>query len=141
RGPDETAGLDRQRAAQERQAQILPRAAALAVKQRGGDAIGKQRRGEVIQHRAQYEMRLVRPAALEHRHAAEALQYLVEAALVAERARVAIAGQPGIDEARVDLPEPRIIDAEPGRPGRFSSHALASRARIAPILSSTRCAR
>ena len=57
--PDKTPGLDRQCAAQQREAQILPRAAALAVKQRGGNAIGEQRRGEIIEHRAEHQLRLV----------------------------------------------------------------------------------
>src|SRR5205823_14061130 len=64
---------------------------------------------------AEHELRLVRSAALEHRHAAQTLQYLIEASLLAERTRVAIAGQPGIDEARIDLFEARVIDAEPRR--------------------------
>jgi hypothetical protein len=43
------------------------------------------------------------------------LQDLVEAALLAERSLVAIAGQPGIDEARVDRPQTGVVDPEPGR--------------------------
>ncbi len=85
------------------------------MEQRRRDAIGEQRRGEIIEHRAEHELRLVGSAALKHRHAAEALQHLVEATLFAERSVVAIPGQPGIDEARVDLPEARIVDAEASR--------------------------
>ena len=83
--------------------------------QRRGNAIGQERRGEIVEHRAEHELGLVGAAALEHRHAAEALQHLVEPALVAERALIAITGQPGIDQARVDPSEARIVDAEPGR--------------------------
>src|SRR5205085_4152741 len=97
------------------QAQILALAAPLAMKQGGRDAIGEKRRGEIIQHRAEHELRLVGPAALEHRHAGEALQHLVEATLLAERPLVAITGQPGINEARVELFKTRIIDAEASR--------------------------
>ena len=85
------------------------------MKQGGRDAIGEKRRGEIIQHRAEHELRLVEPAALEHRHAGEALQHLVEATLLAERPLVAVTGQPGINEARVELFEARIIDAEASR--------------------------
>jgi hypothetical protein len=60
---------------------------------------------EVVEHRAEYQLRLVGPAALEHRHAAQALQHLVETALVDERPLIAIAGQLGIDEARVQRPQ------------------------------------
>src|SRR5205823_3567129 len=81
-GADEAAGLDRQRAAQQRQAEILPcSAGALAMKQRRRDAVGEQGRSEVIEHRAEHQLRPLLPAALRHRDAGQALQYLVEAAL------------------------------------------------------------
>src|SRR5580704_13847952 len=114
-GPDKTPGLDRQCAAQQREAQILPDAAALALEQRGSDAVGEERRREIIEDRAQHHLRLVGPAALKDRHPAEALQDLVEAALFAQRSAVAVAGQPAIDEPRVDRLEPRVVYAEPGR--------------------------
>src|SRR5271156_1068516 len=114
-GPDETPGLDRECAAQQREAQILPDAAALTLEQRGRDAVGEERRGEIIEDRAQHHLRLVGPAALKNRHPAEALQDLVEAALLAQRSAVAVAGQPAIDQPRVDRLEPRVVDAEPGR--------------------------
>jgi hypothetical protein len=85
------------------------------VKQRGGYTIGEERRGEVVEHRAEHHLRPVGAAALEHRHAGEALQHLVEPALVAERSAVPVAGQAGIDEARIDRPKPRVVDPEPGR--------------------------
>ena len=62
------------------------------MKQGGSDAIGEKRRGEIIQHRAEHELRLVEPAALEHRHPSKGLQHLVEATLLAERSLVAITG-------------------------------------------------
>src|SRR5579884_3541691 len=114
-GPDKAPGLDRQGAAQQRQAEILALAAALAVVERGGDAVGGERRGEIVEHRAEYELRRVGRAALEHGDAAEALQDLVEPALVAERSLVAITGNRAIDEARIDLAQPRIVDAEARR--------------------------
>ena len=92
--------------------------AALALEQRGGDAIGEQRRSKVVEHRAKHQLRSVGPAALEHRHAAQALQDLVEAALLAEWPRVAIACQPGVYQARIDRTQSRIIDPKPCRHGR-----------------------
>ena len=113
--PHKAASLYRQRAPQQREAEILPGTAALALEQRGGDAIGEQRRGEVVEYRAKHQLRPVGPAALEYRHAAQALQDLVEAALLAERSRVAVARQPGVDEARIDRSQPWIIDPESRR--------------------------
>src|SRR5262249_30493548 len=49
------------------------------------------------------------------RHAGQTLQDLVETAFVAERPLVAVPGEPGIDEARIELLEARIVDAEPRR--------------------------
>src|SRR5579864_4897219 len=97
-GPDKTPGLDRQGAAQERQAEVLPLAALLAVVERGGDAVGEEGRGEIIEDRPQHDLRPLAPA-LEDGDPRQALQYLVEAALAGERAAVAVAGQAGIDEA------------------------------------------
>ena len=85
------------------------------MKQCRSDAIGEQRRGEIVEHRPQHHLRLVGPTTLKHRHSAEALQDLIEAAFFAERPIVSIAGQPAINETRIDRPEPRIVDAEPGR--------------------------
>src|SRR6476620_4904491 len=99
--PHEAAGLYRQRAPQQREADILSGAAALALEQRRGDAIGEQRRGEVVEYRAKHQLRSVGPAALEYRHAAQALQDLVETALLAEWARVAVTGQAGREKARL----------------------------------------
>ena len=93
----------------------MPNAAALTLEQRGSDAVGEERRGEIIEDRAQHHLRLVGPAALKDRHSAEALQDLVEAALLAQRPDVAVAGQPAIDEPRIDRLQPRVVDAEPGR--------------------------
>src|SRR5260370_34763871 len=107
-GPDKTPGLDRQCAAQQREAQILSDAAALAPKQRGSDAVGEERRGEIIEDRAQHHLRLVGAAALKDRHSAEALQDLVEAAPLAPWSAVALAGQAAIDEPRADRLVPRV---------------------------------
>src|SRR3954466_6183377 len=107
--PHKAAGLDRQRTAQQREAEILSATAALTLEQRGGDAIGEQRRGEVVEYRAKHQLRCVGPAALEDRHAAQALQDLVEAALLAQWSRVAVARQPGVDEARIDRSQSWII--------------------------------
>ena len=52
---------------------ILAPPGAFAVKERRRDAIGQQRRGEVIEHRAEHELRLVVAAALEHRDAASGI--------------------------------------------------------------------
>jgi hypothetical protein len=71
------------------------------VKQRCGYTIGEQRRGEGVEHRAEHYLRPVGAAPLEHRHAGEVLQDLVEPALVAERLAVAVAGNACIDEARI----------------------------------------
>src|SRR5260370_27706349 len=115
-GPDKAPGLNRQCAAQQREAQILSDAAALAPKQRGSDAVGEERRGEIIEDRAQHHLRLVGPAALKDRHPAQALQDLVEAALLAQRSAIAVAGQPAIDEPRIDRLEPRPVDPQPAPP-------------------------
>ena len=113
--PYKPPGLYRQRAPQQRQAEVLPRTTALAPKQRSGDAIRKQRRREIVQHRTKHQLRRIGAAALEHRHPAQALQHLVEAALLAERPCIAIPRQPGVDQSRIDRAKPRIIDPEPRR--------------------------
>src|ERR1700761_6667869 len=110
-GPDEAASLDGQRAPQQRQAEILAAAAALTLEQPGRDAIGEQSRSEVVEHRTKNQLRSVTSPALECRDASEALQHLVETALVAERPGVAVAAQTGIDQARIDCAQLRIVDA------------------------------
>ena len=54
-------------------------------------------------------------ASLEHGHAAEALQHLIEAALVAERPCIAVAGEAGVNQARIDRAQPRVVDSQPRR--------------------------
>src|SRR5215469_18733600 len=112
--PNKPPGLDCQGAAQQRQAEILPLAAALAMEKRRGNAISEQRRREIIEHRAQHHLRLACRGALKHCDAGKALQDLVKPSLFTERPTIAVTGQPAIDKARVDGLEPRIIDAEPG---------------------------
>ena len=55
-------------------AAAITRAAALTPEQRGGDAVGEERRSEVIENGAQHHLRLFGPAALKDRHPTEALQ-------------------------------------------------------------------
>src|SRR5207302_1416099 len=67
------------------------------------------------QHGVERELRLVGPEAQEPRHAGEALRPLVEATLFAGRSLVASTGQSGMNEARVELFEARIMDTEASR--------------------------
>src|ERR1700733_9355692 len=113
--PNEAARLNRQGAAQQREAEILSATTTLALEQRGSDAIGEQSRGEVVEYRAKHQLRPVGAAALEDRHAAQALQDLVEASLLAERTRVAVARQPGVYQARIDRAQSWIIYPKPRR--------------------------
>jgi len=83
--------------------------------QRRGDAIGEQRRGEIVEHRTQHHLRCAGRGTLKHCNTGKALQDLIKPAFLAERPAVAVTGQSAIDEARIDGFEPRIIDAEPGR--------------------------
>src|ERR1700751_6459132 len=83
--PNKPPGLDRQGAAQQRQAEILSLAAALAMEKRRGNAISEQRRGEIIEHRAQHHLRLASRSALKYCNAGKAWQDLVKSALLAER--------------------------------------------------------
>src|ERR1700728_3386811 len=63
-GPHKAASLDRQGAAQQREAEILSNTAMLTLKQRRGDTIGEQCGGEIVEYRTKHQLRFVRPAAL-----------------------------------------------------------------------------
>src|SRR5215472_8649008 len=106
--PNKTPRLDCQRAAQQRQAEILPLAASLAMVKRGGNAVGEQSRREIIEHRAQYDLRPLGRGALKHCNPGKALPHLIKPALFTERPAIAVTRQSAIDEARVDGFEPRI---------------------------------
>ena len=109
--PHEPGSLHRERAAQERYAQVLPAPGARALEERGGDREGQQR-GRVEVHRGAVDDLGIARLALLLADAGHGLEHLVVAGAVLERPPIAVAGQRAVDQALVQRPHPVVVDAQ-----------------------------
>jgi len=87
----------------------------LAVEECSGYGVGDHGCGVEVDDGAVDDLWLAFGFSLEGAHAGDALEDLVVAGLVLERAGVAVAGQSAIDDAGVDGLKGSVVDAEPRR--------------------------